>query len=53
MLIGGLAGAIFGGLIGGSTGCVAGAKIGESFDGALFDNHECLECGYTFSMPRN
>lgn len=41
--------AIVGGLVGGVAGCAAGSAFGDALDQAVFDNYECLDCGYSFS----
>lgn len=48
--LGGVAGAIVGGLVGGFAGGSAGAAVGEMLDETVFDNFECLECGFRFSV---
>ena len=48
--IGGFAGAILGGLFGASAGCVGGAKVGQTFDRLVLENHLCLDCGHSFSQ---
>ena len=47
--LGGLAGAIVGGLVGRFAGGSAGAAVGKMLDETVFDNFECLECGFRFS----
>ena len=47
--LGTLAGAIFGALVGGASGGMAGAKLGELVDDRVLDNHQCLDCGHSFS----
>lgn len=39
--------AIVGGLVGGVAGCAAGAAFGDALDQTVFDNYECLDCGYS------
>ncbi len=49
--LGCLAGALIGGLVGAATVGVAGAKLGEVFDARVLDNHFCMHCEHTFSVP--
>ena len=48
MTIGGLSGAVFGGLLGGTTLGVAGAKLGHELDQKMLDNYACCACDCTF-----
>jgi hypothetical protein len=47
----GPAGSFVGAILGAAlSGLAAGTTIGEAVDTNFLDNHECLDCGYTFSM---
>lgn len=50
-VIGGLAGAVMAGLFGGIAGASAGCALGELVDRKILDNHQCLRCGFRFSLP--
>jgi hypothetical protein len=49
--LGCVAGALIGGLVGAATVGVAGAKLGEVIDTRVLDNHQCMQCEHTFSVP--
>jgi hypothetical protein len=51
-VVGGLAGALFGGFIGGVLAVRQALNCGEFVDDNILDNYQCLRCGYTFSKPR-
>jgi hypothetical protein len=42
-------GALLGAIVGGVAGATAGVSLGEVIDDHILINHECLDCGYTFS----
>lgn len=48
LIAGGLSGAILAGLCSGSAGCAIGSLAGNFLDAILFDNRECMHCGFTF-----
>lgn len=50
MAIGGVAGVLLGGLAGAAVGCMAGEESGSVFDGRVFHDHQCEECGHSFTL---
>jgi hypothetical protein len=35
------------------VGGLAGAAVGEVVDETVLDNHHCLRCDHTFSLPQD
>lgn len=43
-----LTSAVLGAFTGGVTGCIAGARLGQTIDALVLNNHQCLSCDYSF-----
>ncbi len=48
-VLGSLSGALLGALFGAATCGMAGSRLGAMIDERVLDNHQCLDCGQTFS----
>ncbi len=47
--VGGVAGAILAALASGAAGCTTGIALGQIVDRTVLDNHQCCDCGATFT----